>query len=413
MTPAEPSPPSVDETPAAREAYRAKVQRWLAANGTPRTNDDLWAVNIHATEEAQRAAFDRGVAWQARIAAAGYAGITWPAEFGGQSGASWQQRIFREEAAAVDESGGFITATIAMLGPTLLRHGTTEQKKRFLPGLINGDLTFCQLFSEPGAGSDLASLATAATRDGDEFIINGQKVWNSAAQHCDWAFLLARTDPTQPKHRGITFFLVDMTSPGIEVRPLIQMNGARHFNEVFLTDVRVPAEQVVGEVNAGWTPARTVLGNESSFIGRSGGPSLTTSAIELTRLNGRSADPVLRQRLVELWSRERLQTLMGSRITAAVRRGRDSPIDGSLLKLFAAETRRLLGDYVMEVAGPAALVDGGAQARWAQAQLAMRFSLSIGGGTNEVQRNNLAERSLGLPREPRFDRDIAWRDTPH
>lgn len=391
--------------------YRAEVQRWLAANGTPRSADDLWAVNIHASDEAQRAAFDRGVAWQRKLAAAGYAGITWPTDYGGQGGARWKERVFGEEAAQVEESGGFITATIAMLGPTLLQHGTDDQKQRFLPGLISGDLTFCQLFSEPSAGSDLASLATSATRDGDEFIVCGQKVWNSAAQHCDWAFLLARTDPTQPKHRGITFFLVDMASAGIEVRPLIQMNGARHFNEVFLSDVRVPVNQVVGAVDEGWTAARTVLGNESSFIGRSGGASLVTSALELTRLHGRAADPVMRQRLAELWTRERLQTAMGNRISSAVRAGRDVPIDGALLKLYAAETRRLLGNYVMEVAGATAMAGDEAPARWAQAQLAMRFSLSIGGGTNEVQRNNLAERSLGLPREPRTDRNVAWRDT--
>ena len=178
-------------------------------------------------------------------------------------------RIEREISRDYEENTGFPGATTAMLAPALLRHASEEQKLEYLPKLLSAELTFCQLFSEPGSGSDLASLGTRALRDGDEFIVTGQKVWNSAAQLCDWGFLLVRTDPDAPKHRGITFVLVDMSTPGIEVRPLVQINGSAHFNEVFLDEVRIPVANVIGEINEGWTVARTVLANEAAFIGGS------------------------------------------------------------------------------------------------------------------------------------------------
>lgn len=392
--------------------YHDQVQAWLADNATPRRPADLWSVNFTTDESQERAHFAAGVEWQRKLFDAGYAGITWPAEYGGGGGASWQQRIFQQQAATVEENAGFVRATIAMLGPTLLRHGTDEQKETFLPKLLSAELTFCQLFSEPGAGSDLAGLATSAVLDGDEYVVNGQKVWNSAAQFCDWGFLLARTNPDVPKHQGISFFLVDMNTPGIEVRPLVQMNGSRHFNEVFFSDVRIPTGNLVGELHAGWGPARTVLSNESAFIGRGGGPSLFDSAQELSRVYDRIDDAVHRQKLVDIWAREKIQGLMAEQIVNAVRQGKPPPIDGALIKLFAAETRRRLGNIAMETAGPHSLTNERANAVWAQSQLALRFSISIGGGTNEVQRNNLAERSLGLPREPRSDKDLPWRDVP-
>ncbi|MYK77228.1 MAG: acyl-CoA dehydrogenase, partial [Acidimicrobiaceae bacterium] len=311
-----------------------------------------------------------------------------------------------------EEWPGFIGATIAMLGPTLLRHGSEQQKLRFVPGLLSGELAFCQLFSEPGAGSDLAGLAMRAERDGDEFVVNGQKVWNSQAQFCDWGFLLVRTDPDAPKHRGITFLLVEMDSPGIEARPLVQMNGSAHFNEVFFDDVRVPAVNVVGEVDGGWAPARTVLLNESAFIGDRKGTSVVAPLSELARRHGRLHHPLVRQRLVDAWARERMQRWMGETIQNAVRRGEPPPIDPGIMKLFAAESKRRSGDLATELGGLAVVADTGDPARWARHELMGRYAVSIGGGTNEVMRNNVAERVLGLPREPGFDRDVPWRDIP-
>ena len=365
-----------------------------------------------STRLGPRSPSQNGRAWQRTLFEHRWAGLTWPRAYGGGGGEPWQARIFAEVAAGYEEWPGFIGATIAMLGPTLLRHGTEEQKLRFVPGLLSGELAFCQLFSEPGAGSDLAGLAMRAERDGDEFVVNGQKVWNSQAQFCDWGFLLVRTDPDAPKHRGITFLLVEMDSPGIEARPLVQMNGSAHFNEVFFTDVRVPVANAVGEINGGWAPARTVLLNESAFIGDRKGTSVVAPLSELARRHGRLHHPLVRQRLVDAWARERMQRWMGETIQNAVRRGEPPPIDPGIMKLFAAESKRRSGDLAAALGGLAVVADTGEPARWARHELMGRYAVSIGGGTNEVMRNNVAERALGLPREPGYDRDVPWRDIP-
>ena len=392
--------------------FRARVRAWHDRHATVRSHGDLWRVPLYVDEGRAEESFENGRAWQRTLFEHGWAGLTWPRAYGGGGSEPWQARIFSEVAAGYEEWPGFIGATIAMLGPTLLRHGTEEQKRRFVPGLLSGELAFCQLFSEPGAGSDLAGLAMRAERDGDEFVVNGQKVWNSQAQFCDWGFLLARTDPGAPKHRGITFLLVEMGSPGIEARPLVQMNGSAHFNEVFFDDVRVPAANVVGDVDGGWGPARTVLLNESAFIGDRKGTSVMAPLSELARRHGRLGDPLVRQRLADAWAREQMQRWMGETIQNAVRRGEPPPIDPGIMKLFAAESKRRSGDLAVELGGLAVVADTGEPARWARHELMGRYAVSIGGGTNEVMRNNVAERALGLPREPRVDRDIPWRDIP-
>ncbi len=397
---------------AEQAGFRSRVRAWHDIHATVRSGDDLWSVPLYVEPGRAEEYFNAGRAWQRRLFEHGWAGLTWPREYGGGGGEPWQARIFSEVAAGYEEAPGFIGATIAMLGPTLLRHGTEDQKRRFLPGLLSGGLAFCQLFSEPGAGSDLAGLAARADRDGDEFVVNGQKVWNSQAQFCDWGFLLVRTDPGAPKHRGITFLLVDMATPGIETRPLVQMNGAAHFNEVFLTDVRIPVSNVVGEIGGGWGPARTVLLNESAFIGDRKGTTVMSPLLELARRHSRLDDPVVRQRLADAWARERMQQWLGETIQNAVRRGEPPPMDPALIKLFAAESKRRSGELATAVGALAVVADTGEAARWVRHELMGRYAVSIGGGTNEVMRNNLAERSLGLPREPRVDRDMPWRDIP-
>ena len=392
--------------------FRARVRDWHDRHATVRSGDDLWSVPLYVDTERAQEYFDRGRAWQRKLFEHGWAGLTWPSEYGGGGGEPWQARIFSEVAAGYEEAPGFVGATIAMLGPTLLRHGSDEQKRRFLPGLLSGGLAFCQLFSEPGAGSDLASLATRAERDGDQFVVNGQKVWNSQAQFCDWGFLLVRTDPEAPKHRGITFLLVEMATPGIEARPLVQMNGSAHFNEVFFTDVRIPADNVVGDIDGGWGPARTVLLNESAFIGDRKGTSVLSPLSELARRHSRLDDPLVRQRLADVWARERMQRWMGEAVQNAVRQGEAPPIDPGLMKLFAAESKRRSGELAAALGGLAVVADTGEAARWARHELMGRYAVSIGGGTNEVMRNNLGERALGLPREPSVDRGVPWRDIP-
>jgi alkylation response protein AidB-like acyl-CoA dehydrogenase len=391
--------------------FRAEVRAWLTANARPRQAVSPWALNFFTDEEDARAEFEKGRAWQRATHEAGYAGFTYPVEYGGQGKPAWTEQIFKEEVAGFDVSAGFISSTIAMLGPTLAKHGTEEQKRTLLPRLLSGEDAYCQLFSEPGAGSDLAGLGCRAILDGDEFVVTGQKVWNSAAQFCTRGMLLVRTDPDAPKHRGITFLLCEMDSPGIEVRPLVQATGAAHFNEVFLTEVRVPVANVLGEVDQGWAPARTVLSNESAFIG-GGGVSTNEKLVMLAREHGCLDDPVIRQDLMRHRTREKLLEVMGERILTAVRRREVPPVDPSILKLFVAENRVLSGNLAMAIRGPAGMAGGDEQALWVQAELVGRYGISIGGGTNEVQRNNLAERALGLPKEPGFDKNLPWRAIP-
>jgi alkylation response protein AidB-like acyl-CoA dehydrogenase len=392
-------------------AFREELRAFLEANAQPKREKSPWAINVHTDEASARRDFEVGVAWQGKLFANRFAGLTYPVELGGRGGKPWHETIFRQEASKFDVSSGFIASTIAMLGPTLMKHGTDEQKAHYVPRLLSGEYSFTQLFSEPGAGSDLAGLACRAVRDGDEFVVTGQKVWNSAAQFCNRGMLLVRTDPDAPKHKGITFLLIDMHSPGVEVRPLVQPTGASHFNEVFLSDVRIPVANVLGEINGGWAPARTVLSNESAFIGGSGG-SVHDKLVLLAREFGRLDDPAVRQRLARSYTRERVLGYMSERILAAVRRREVPPVDPSILKLFSAETRVETGNLACEIAGPAASTSDDERSRWIQSELLNRFSISIGGGTNEVQRNNLAERQLGLPKELRDDHLKAWKDVP-
>jgi len=391
--------------------YRSWVRSWYESNATPKSAEDPWSVPTYLNESDARDHFNASRRWQGRLHQAGLAGVAWPEAYGGGGGESWMPRVVSDVADGYEEHSGFLGATIAMLGPALMRHGTEEQKTTLIPRLLSAEMAFCQLFSEPGAGSDLASLATRAERDGDEFIINGQKVWNSAAQFCDWGFILVRTDPDVVKHAGITFLLIDMSSPGVDVRPLVQINRSAHFNEVFLSDVRVPVANVVGEIGGGWKPTRTVMSNESAFIG--GGSTLTTpKLIDLARRFGRIGDPVIRQGIADHHTRERISKMMGEQIQQAVRRGQVPPVDPGLVKLMAAELKVRSGNLAMSIAGAAATTGNDPAVEWAQYELMSRYSVSIGGGTNEVQRNNIGERSLGLPREPRPDKDTPWRDLP-
>lgn len=404
------TPDEISE-PNQHATYRAEARAWYDENATPKKPDDPWATNVHLDPADAAVHFRNSKRWLGRLHDAGYSGIAWPKEYGGFGGDTWMTRIEREISGDYEEFTGFPGATVAMLGPTLLRHGTEEQKRHFIPKLLSGELTFCQLFSEPGAGSDLASLGAKAVRNGGEFVVSGQKVWNSSAQYTDWGFVLVRTDPDAPKHKGITFLLVDMSTPGIEVRPLVQINRSAHFNEVFLNDVRIPVANVVGEINEGWAPARTVLSNESAFIAGTRTPT-GRKLRDLARMQGLTDDPVIRQGLATYITRERIAGWMGEQVQQAIRAGELPPMDPGLLKLLASRSKRLSGELAMKILGPRGQADAGDEVFWAQMELMGRYSISIGGGTDEVLRNNIGERSLGLPREPGYDKTQAWRDIP-
>jgi alkylation response protein AidB-like acyl-CoA dehydrogenase len=392
-------------------AWRQEVRAWLAAHAQPRTTEDRSAFGDRSpAEEAEHVA--RARSWQRTLYDAGFAGITWPKQYGGRGGTALEAMIFNQEQAAFVVDTGPFTVGVAMAGPTIIAHGTDEQKARYLDRMLRGEEIWCQLFSEPGAGSDLAGLATRAVLDGDEYIVNGQKVWTSGAHYSDRAILLARTDPDQPKHRGITYFVVDMRSPGIEVRPLRQMTGGSHFNEVFLTDLRIPAANVVGEPNNGWRVTMTTLANERTAIG---GGSNGVRFAEIHRLAadfGRTGDVLVRQQLASLYTDLELVRYLGLRIQTSLSQGRPPGPESSVLKLAYSRHVAALGDVVLALAGPAGALAGSdaPDAGYWQLRFLGQYGIRIGGGTDEVQRNVIGERVLGLPGEPRADKEVSYRE---
>jgi alkylation response protein AidB-like acyl-CoA dehydrogenase len=357
----------------------------------------------------------RAVEYQRQLAAAGLAGLTWPRAYGGRGLPGRFQRIFDREAKPYQVPPRALEIGLGMCGPTLLVHATEDQKRALIPPLLRGEHIWCELFSEPGAGSDLASVQTRARRDGEAWVLDGQKVWTSGAQHSDYAACLARTDPERPKREGLTMLIVQMKAPGITVRPLRQITGDAHFNEVFLDDVHVPADNVLGEVNDGWRVARTMLAFERQALGGlgSGGGSKGgfSAVVAEARERGVASDAVTRERLVRLRMRQMVLRYLAASLQAR-QRGGDNAGAASLLKLAMARVVQETADVAADTAGLHATAwdpadpDGG---RWATGLLSAQ-SASIGGGTNEIVRNVIAERVLGLPRDVESDLDVPFRD---
>ncbi len=395
-------------------AFRVEVRAWLDAHAKRREagersdhsympgdgNPEADAAHVRACKEWQRILYDGG-----------WAGITWPVAAGGRGGPGWQQRIFNEEQSHYNAAVGVFAVGIAMAGPTIIAWGTPEQQERFLPSMLRGDDVWCQLFSEPGAGSDLAGLRTRAERDGDEWTINGQKVWTSGAHYSDWGLLLARSDLDAPKHKGITAFLLDMRTAGIDVRPLRQINGASHFNEVFLTDVRIPDAMRLGPPGGGWRAANTMLSNERAMIG-GGGRVGFRDLLALAKRCGATGDAVLRQELVRSYTRTQIIKWLGLR--ARSRKDQGLGPEASVLKLAASRRLEHDANLVMELQGPQSMLydDDAIQHGYWQQQFLGQWSSRIGGGTEQIQRNVIGERVLGLPSEPRPGKDTPFRELP-
>jgi acyl-CoA dehydrogenase len=403
-----------DDTPD-EAAFRSEVRSFLEAHARPKAGDETdWSRNGAATDpEIAEDYRQRCRDWQRTLFDNGWAGIAWPKAFGGRGGTAAHQIIFNQELAGFDATSGFLTAALALVGPTIMAHGTREQQARYLTPLLRGDELWCQLFSEPGAGSDLAAIATRAVRDGDEFVVNGQKVWNSSAQHADFGILITRTDPEATKHNGITYFIVDMKTPGIEVRPLVQAQGVAHFNEVFLSDVRIPATNVVGEINDGWKVTRTTLRSESAMISGAGQATTFVTVLATARRTGAAANPVVRQELAKVWSNEQILRYLGMRSQTAVMTGRkELAVHGSLLKNFFTRSFAHRSTLALNSEGAEGMLGSDAEGEgfW-QYQCMNQFASRIGGGTEEVHRNNLAEQVLGLPREQNLDIDLPWSQT--
>jgi alkylation response protein AidB-like acyl-CoA dehydrogenase len=354
-------------------------------------------------------------AWQAQMAEGGWAAISWPKEFGGRAATARQQLIFYLTSAErrVPPLAGRIG--INLCGPTLIAHGTPEQQREFLPPLLSGEHVWCQGFSEPGAGSDLASLRTKGVIDGDRLVITGQKIWTSGAQHADWMFALVRTDLDAPKRKGISFVLVPMDADGVDVRPIKQISGDAEFNEVFLDSVTVPLSNVVGDLNHGWDVTRTTLANERAILFMGQQMALTSSMRKIIKQAGapdplgrRAADEFdLRDRIVRCWIDVELVRLNGMRNLAKVLGGKEPGPEGAMSKLFGQHVEQHMHELALDLGGEFGVLDRGAkdapnEGKWALGWLRTRAS-TIGGGTSEIQRNVLAERILGQPRDPWAD----------
>jgi alkylation response protein AidB-like acyl-CoA dehydrogenase len=379
-----------------REAGERSDHSYMPGDGNPEADD----AHVRACKEWQRILYDGG-----------WAGITWPVASGGRGGPGWQQRIFNEEQSHYNAAVGVFAVGIAMAGPTIIAWGTPEQQERFLPSMLRGDDVWCQLFSEPGAGSDLAGLRTRAERDGDEWTINGQKVWTSGAHYSDWGLLLARSDLDTPKHQGITAFLLDTHTAGIDLAPCRQINGASHFNEVFLTDVRIPDAMRLGPSGGGWRAANTMLSNERAMIG-GGGRVGFRDLLALAKRCGATGDAVLRQELVRSYTRTQIIKWLGLR--ARSRKDQGLGPEASVLKLAASRRLEHDANLVMELQGPQSMLydDDAIQHGYWQQQFLGQWSSRIGGGTEQIQRNVIGERVLGLPSEPRPGKDTPFRELP-
>jgi alkylation response protein AidB-like acyl-CoA dehydrogenase len=402
-----------------RAAFREQFRGWLRE-----VLPDGWLDAVDNGDDARfeeiRKSWDLGQ-WQRTIGASGYGAPLWPKEFGGLSGEPWMQQVVREELGRYQlPTASFNILGVGLAGPTIIEHGTQEQKQRYLQKILTAEEIWCQLFSEPGSGSDLASLSTRAVRDGDDWVVNGQKVWTSGAQFAAFGMLVARTDPDQPKHDGLTYFILDMKSPGVDVRPLRQITGSAEFNEVFLTDVRVPDANRVGEVGDGWRVARTTLMNERvalqglslDRVAFMGGTRRDPWQTFLESVPQRSA-PLTRDRLAQIYIEQEVKEVTAFRAAAARAAGRPPGPEGGVGKVFNAEFNQRRTEAAVDAAGLGGVAwmpgDSAAEAR-AHNFLRARAN-TIEGGTSEVLRNQIAERLLGLPREPDANRGVAWSKT--
>ena len=389
-----------------QRSFRDEVRAWLRGN-MPRE----WTARLAASSDVPRAeAYDLLRDWQRRLHAAGFIGLTWPREYGGRGLTFMEEMILAEEMALAKAPPVLNILGIGMAGPTIIAYGTEEQKKRHLPKILSADEIWCQGYSEPNAGSDLASLQTRAVRDGRDYVVDGQKVWTSLAHTADWMMLLARTDPDAPRHKGITYFLLDMHLPGVTVKPLRQITGDAEFNEVFFDGVRVPDSQVLGGVNNGWAVGMTTLMYERLALGFGLQMRLRIALdglIEMARRAekaGRAVtkDPVMRQKIAQLWIDTECLKYTGARAITRLLKGEMPGPEASTGKMGWVETHQRLQELAMEIQGPyAQLVKGSDWAvedgLWQHAFLRSRAN-SIEGGTTEIQKNIIGERVLGLPK---------------
>jgi len=396
-------------------AFRAEARAFLEANAERRKPG---SVEGYRRGQDAPGALERAKAFQAKKAAAGFAGIAWPKEWGGRGGTQMQQIIYQQEEAKFDVLSGIFGIGLQIAIPTVCTCGTAEHRERFAGPALRGEEIWCQLFSEPAGGSDLAALRTRAERDGDDWIINGQKIWTSGAHYSQFGILVARSDPNVPKHAGLTFFILDMASPGVEIRPIRQMSGSSHFNEVFFTDVRIPDAMRVGAVGHGWRVAMTTLMNERHGMREAPGPDFD-ELFELARNIELEDGPALdnaavQEKLAEWYVRTQGLRFTKFRTMTSLSRGQTPGPESSIIKLVAAGKTQEIAAYGLDLigmAGPAMGSDMPLQGLFEEALL-YSPALRIAGGTDEILRNIIAERVLRLPPDVRVDKDVPFRDVP-
>ena len=388
--------------------FREEASSWLAENAP--TDDAFRALSP----------LEQAKVWQKRKYDAGWACIGWAPEFGGRGASAIEEVIWRQEESQYDLPANFFLIGQGMIGPTLMAWASDEDKARFLPQLASGEEVWCQLFSEPAGGSDLAALRTRAERDGDDWVINGQKIWTSGAHYSDYGVIVVRTDPTVPKHKGLSYFYIDMKAPGVEIKPIKQLTGDSDFNEVYFTDVRVSDSQRLGEVGQGWQVSLTTLMNERAAIGGSFGQmdvSLAMSVAAEVEIDGRPAleDAAVRARIADWYVQEAGLKYTGYRSLTALSRGALPGPENSIGKLVGAPKMQAMSSYLMDLLGASGAIADEALA--AKAGIIQRAhmgapGLRIAGGTDEIMANIIAERVLGLPQEPRLDKGIPFNEVP-
>ena len=380
-------------------AFRDELRAWLAAH-IPKD----WVKTLAALD-GQREHFEFLRAWQRTVYEGGWAGISWPKQYGGRGAGLMEQVIFTEEMARAGAPHMPGLLGLALVGPTLINFGTDAQKSRFLAKILSGEEIWCQGFSEPNAGSDLAALRTEARLDGDHFVVTGQKVWTSSGWAADWCELVVRTDPAVPKHKGLTVLLVDMHSPGVDVRPLRQMTGETEFNELFFENVKVPVANVVGKVNDGWNVALGTLMHERATLGA--GIQITYKRnfdrlLDLARKLGRAADPIIRQKLAQCYAEIEIMRLNQMRAYSRINQSGVPGPEGSIQKIFWSELNQRFQQIAQEVLGPYGQLGKGAsdvfdEGQWSYGYLRARGN-TIEAGTSEIQRLILGHFVLGLPK---------------
>ena len=387
--------------------FRQTARAWLEANALRPTRPLIAPSAIVAewAPEVEEIKLAEARAWQRRKFEEGWAGVAWPIEFGGRGGTIVEQIIFAQEEGGFDVPHDALVVGIGWCGPAILFLGTDEQKTRYLPALLSGEEMWCQLFSEPGAGSDLAGLETKAWRDGDEWVISGQKVWTTFAHRSDWGLCIARTDPDVARHKGLTAFIVDMKAPGVVATPVRQMTGSANFNEVFLDEVRVPDDRRVGGVGDGWRVVITTFMFERTSVFSTAGwvaSAMETLLAETRKDDGSSANRLMRDRWMRTWIGGRVLGFTNLRLITALVHGRIPGPEGSLGKLVGTSLLFDVYNQAMDLLGPEGMLasaDAPTEGEWQDAFLGAP-GLRIGGGTDQIQRNIIAERILGLPKDP-------------